>query len=167
MLWLIPFIVAAAGTAISAAGQVKAGNAARRLGDFNAAVAEVQSRDALLRGAEEEGKFRQQVEQLIGTQRAGFAGQMVEVGTGSAADVQADAAYLGELDALTIRSNALRESWGYKVEAENARLGGQNAQAASRWNAGATILGTAGSLLISKYGWDHPSRSPRTPGVIS
>ena len=53
-------------------------------------------------------------------------------------------AFLGELDALTIRSNAEREALGHRMEAMNFQMGGQQAQRASRWNAVGTVLGTAG-----------------------
>jgi hypothetical protein len=151
----IPIFIglAAGGTALSAIGQIRSGNQAKALGEFNARVAETQAADALTRGAEDEQKFRAGVKGLIGSQRAGFSGQNVDVGTGSPVDVQADAAFLGELDALTIRTNAAREAWGFRQQAENARLGGQQAQTASRWGAASTIVGGAGSLLQAKYGW--------------
>lgn len=142
-----------ASTAIQATGQIKAGNAAKRIGEFNARVAEAQAEDALERGALDEQRFRQGVRVLIGSQRVGFAGQNVDVGSGSAVDVQADAAFLGELDALTIRNNAAREAWGFRVQAENARMGGSAAAMASRWGAASTIVGAGGSLFMAKYGF--------------
>lgn len=143
------------GTALSAIGQIKAGNAAKKLGDYNAKMAETMAEDALLRGDEDAARFKQGVDVLIGSQRAGFAGQNVDVGVGSAADVQADAAFLGELDAETIRRNARREAFGYRVQAENARLGGQQAQTESRFGAANTILGGTTSLLAARYGWGN------------
>lgn len=152
--------LAAAGTATSAVGQVKAGNAAKATGDYNAAVAETQAKDAISRGRYDEQRFRQGVKVLIGSQRAGFAGQGVDVGVGSAVDVQADAAYLGELDALEIRNNAAREAWGYKVEAENYRRGGAQQQTASRFGAAGTVLGSGASLLQQRYGFGGGSPKP-------
>jgi hypothetical protein len=165
----VPIMIglAAGGTAISAIGQIKGGNAAKSQGDFNAAVAEQQAQDALARGTQDEERFRQGVRTLIGSQRASFAGQGVDVGTGSAADVQADAAYLGELDANTIRQNAARTAAGFKVQAENYRMGGSNAQTAGYFGAASTVLGTAGSLLAAKYGWgaNGGNKLPSTPSV--
>src|SRR5262245_18753530 len=113
----IALVTAAAGTATSVTGQIKAGNAAKRAGkaqqdaaedeaqlaEYNAGVAKLQAQDALARGAEAESKQRASVRMLIGSQRAGYAASNIDAGYGSAADVQADAAFLGELDALTIR----------------------------------------------------------------
>src|SRR5262245_14171461 len=142
----IPFIISLFGAGLQGYGQWKAGSAAKKAGeeagaleDYNARVEEEAARDALVRGALGEQQQRQLTRGIIGTQRAGFASQGVDVGTGSALDVQADAAYLGELDALTIRNNAAREAHGYQVEAERARrrgqyarLTGQQAQSAAR-----------------------------------
>lgn len=174
-------IASAASAAFSAYGQVKAGKAEARAGereqqaansqgerlDWNAAVAELQAKDALDRGTQEEQRFRAGVRGIIGAQRAGFAASNIDVGFGSALDVQADAAELGELDALTIRTNAAREAWGYKVEAEDlrkqaeiVRREGVNAAAAGRERktqqyigAGSTLLGAGTSLVKARYGF--------------
>ena len=151
---LIALGLAAGGTALSARGQIKAGNAAKKAGDANAAILEARAIDATSRGVDEEQRYRSSVRGLIGSQRAGFAAQGIDVGSGSAADVQADSAYLGELDALTIRNNAAREAWGFRVEAQQAREGGKIAQKEGRWGAVNSIVGTAGSLAMSKFGFD-------------
>jgi hypothetical protein len=171
---LIPILVGATvvGTTMGVVGQVKQGNAAKQSGEaaaqreeFNANVADVMGQDALARGDEETSLFRTQVRQLIGTQRAGFAAQNVEVGSGSAQAVQADTAYLGELDTQRIQANAAREAWGYQVEAQDRRLAakysrasGQAAATASRWAAGATALNGAGSLAATAYGWQRTGK---------
>jgi hypothetical protein len=169
-----------AGTVTKVAGDLKAGNAAKaeglaqqdasesqaQLAEYNAAVAEVQARDAVARGAEHESKFRSGVRGIIGTQRAGIAAGNIDVGFGSAVDVQADSAFMGELDALTIRTNAAREAWGFKVQGEDLRrqaeidrkagrmqaAAGDARQSASRWNTVGSLLGTGSSLMGMKYG---------------
>lgn len=174
-------LLAGVGTATSVYGQVKAGQATAAAGKateaaandqaeldlYNAKVADLQAKDAIERGAEEENRFRTEVRGAIGAQRAAIAGNNVDVSYGSAVDVQADAARLGELDALTIRTNAARESWGYSVQAEDlrreadiTRKSGANAAAAARSGrtaafigAGTTALTGASSLLKAKYGF--------------
>lgn len=176
----IPLVLSAVGFGIQAYGQKKQGDAAKKAGeqqrkasesqaalaDYNAKVADLQAQDAIERGAEEEGRFRSTVRLTIGAQRAGIAAGNVDVGFGSAVDVQADAAYLGELDALMKRTNATREAWGYKVQGEDLRkraeiarkegvyleASGRQAQSASRWGAAGTLIGGAGSLLQARYG---------------
>jgi len=158
-----------ASAAMQGVGQKKQGNAMARAAesqaqqyDFNAGIADLQAQDAQQRGVEEEQRFRTQVRGLVGTQRTGFAGQNVVAGTGSAADVQADSARLGELDAQQIRANAQREAWGYQVQADDlrmgakvARQGGQAARTAANWQAAGTVIGAGSSLLLSRYGWDR------------
>jgi hypothetical protein len=172
--------IAIAGLAISAVQGIRAARAAKKageleqeasesqaeLGDYNAAVAELQATDAIDRGAEEESRFRSQVRGMIGQQRTEFAANNVDVNFGSAVDVQADTAFLGELDALTIRTNAAREAWGYKVQAEDTRRqaaitrkeGRQQRQAGNERSkqqyiaTGANLL-TGASQLADRYGW--------------
>ncbi len=178
---MLALSLAGVGTGINVLGSIKSGNAAKRAGeaqqraadksgdlaDFNAQVADLQAEDALARGAEDTARFRSKVRGAIGAQRVGFAASNIDVGYGSAVDVQSDAAYLGELDALTISGNAAREAWGFKVQAEDYRKRGQLAreegvalaeagrvnQSASRWAAASTIATGAGSLLSAKYGF--------------
>jgi hypothetical protein len=149
--------------------------------DFNAAALEGQATDAIARGKQTEGLFRKQLRGVIGSQRASFAAQGVEVSSGSAEQVQEDTAYQGELDALQIRTNAAREAWGFQVEAtgerlqatntrklgtlqaantravgranaNNARITGQNQASAAQWGAASTLV--AGGYSIAKsYGF--------------
>lgn len=136
------------------------------LADWNASIADLQAQDAIARGAEQESRFRQGVRVMVGSQRAGLAASGVDVGFGSALDVQADAAFLGELDALTIRTNAARESWGYNVQGEDLRKraailrkeGAFQAEAGRQFNSGSgyqiasTLVGAGVSLLQARYG---------------
>lgn len=136
------------------------------LADYNAGVARLQAKDAVARGAEEESRFRAQIGGAIGAQRAGIAAGNIDVSYGSAVDVQADAAFLGELDALTIRNNAAREAWGYTVQAadldkraEISRKTGVYQEAAGRQAATATNVAAVGTILggtsalLQRYGF--------------
>lgn len=154
----------------------KVAEANAQISDYNAQVSELQSQDAVERGFEAESRFRTQVRGAIGAQRAAFAAGNVDVSFGSAVDVQADAAFLGEMDALQLRTNAAREAWGYKVQATNYRMegdvrrregdaivaaGGYNAAATraagraantSGWlGAAGTLIGGTASLLQMRY----------------
>ena len=170
-----------AGMAINTVGQVKAGRALKRAGekqqeasesaaklsDYNASVAQLQADDAIMRGEEEESRFRSLVRGSIGSQRAGYAASSIDVSFGSAVDVQADAAVLGELDALTIKNNAAREAWGFKVQGQNYKMGadiqrkegkylaeaGRAGQTASKFGVANTLIGGGASLLQIKYGF--------------
>ena len=126
-----PLLISGVGMGLNALSTWKAGNQAEQAGlaeqkakesqaglyDLNAKIAETQAKDTLAAGQIEESRFRQGTRALISTQRTQFAGGNVDVGYGSAVDVQADTAYMGELDALAIRTNATRAAWGYQVQA--------------------------------------------------
>jgi len=155
-LTTLALALAGVGTGVSATGQVLSGRAAKGIGDLNAQIAETQAEDALSRGRDDEQRFRQGVKSLIGSQRAGFAASNVDVGFGSAVDVQADAAFLGELDALMIRENAAREASGHRQQAEVDRKGGRAAATAGYFGAAGTVLGGTSSILAAKYGWGRP-----------
>lgn len=146
------------GAGFSAAGSVSAGRYAKEVGEYNAAVADLHANDALVRGNEAVRRHRAGVRQLIGAQRATMAAQGQDLEDGSAADVQADAAYLGELDAITISNNAAREAWGYRVAGQNERVKGQIGYAEGMNRAVGTVLGTAGNLALTKYGM---TKAPR------
>jgi hypothetical protein len=182
MPFLTAFLIgsAIASTAVEVGGHIAAGKANKRAGDaaqaaaedqagisdYNAQVAEQQATDAVAQGTTEEDRFRTQVRGMIGSQRTGFASNNVDVSSGSAVDVQADAAKLGELDALQIRTNAARAAWGYKVQAEDYRKQAdvtrktgvaQNAAAGAAatsqyFAAGGSLLTGTTSLLQLKYG---------------
>ena len=60
--------------------------------------------------------------QLRGRQRAALAANGVDLGQGSAAEVQASADYLRDVDYDAIRTTAAREAWGYQRQADAADL---------------------------------------------
>jgi len=156
----------AGGGGFQASSQWQAGNAQSKVDLYNAQVAAnnakvdaLQSDDAIARGSTAETVHRKQVKALIGSQRASLAASGVDVNDGSALDVQTDSARQGETDALTIRANAAREAWGYKVKQVNDlsqeqqyKTQSQIDKAAGKRNAAGTIITSAGSIIAQKYG---------------
>src|SRR5699024_11069327 len=116
--------ILAISTAGSAYGQHQAGAANRTINRYNARIAELQAEDAQERGRDAEGRVRVQTRQTIGAQRAALAAQGIDIGDGTAAAIQEDTAYFGELDALTVRNNAALEAFGYRVQGADAWLRG-------------------------------------------
>lgn len=86
----------------------------------NVQIAQMQGSQAILRGETLESSERLKTAGLISTQRAAYAANGVDVTSGSAIEVQASTKFLGNVDAATIRDNALNEAWGYSVAATNA-----------------------------------------------
>lgn len=115
----------------------------KRVAGANAGLLEYRAEDAISRGETEAQRHEAATRSLIGSQRAAAASQGSDVNSGSALDAQESAAGMGALDALTIRNNAYREAWGYRVEAMNERFRGRFARRAGSFEAGQTLLGSA------------------------
>lgn len=141
----------AAGLADSVGTGLMSAGYQSKVAKANAKLANYQAADALARGSVAEFRHRQQVGKLVGAQRAGYGAQGIDVNDGSALDVQADTAYMGELDALTIRNNAAREAWGYQVQANDSMLQASLARSQGITGAAGTLLGGAGSLASMAY----------------
>lgn len=182
------------GMVTQAVAQKKAGDAAKKAGeaekaasdsmadlaDYNASVATLQSQDAIARGAEQESKYRSQVRGIIGQQRAGIAANNIDVAFGSAVDTQADAAFLGELDDLTIRNNAAREAWGYTVQATDLQTraaiarktgvyqeaAGRQAATAANYAVAGTLIGGTTSLMMQRYGFKQQTKPATRSGYV-
>jgi hypothetical protein len=90
----------------------------------NARLSDLEAKDATDRGQLEAQRQGLATRQAIGSSRAALAAQGVDVSSGSAADVQASESAVGALDELTIRNNAAREAWGYKVQGIQQRREG-------------------------------------------
>lgn len=143
--------VTVAAGAYTAYQQNQAGKAAGKIGEFNAGVAGAQADDALVRGRRDERDFRAQTKATIGSQRASLAAQGVEIDEGSALAIQEDTARQGELDAITIRNNAAREAWGFRVGAVDAGNRARIDRAEGRNRATATVLNTGASAMGMGY----------------
>lgn len=141
-------------TVIGAAGAIQQGQAASAAGKYNAQVADMnakladrRSRDAIERGQDEEQRKRLATSRMIGQQKAGMAANGVDLSFGSPLDTIVDTSVLGELDALTIRSNAYRESYDYQVDAVNKRAGANMERMKAKSALTAGYLGAAGTVL--------------------
>ena len=135
-----------------------------QVNENNKQIAEWQAEDAVDRGDAREKAHRIKVSQLKGRQRSVLAASNVEVDDGSALDILGDTAELGELDALTIRSNAEREAYEYRVagmnqgaQAEINRISGLNAASAGRAKGMTSLLSGAGSIAGKWYGYKNPT----------
>ena len=148
-------LLAVAGV-MQAASARKAGAQARAQGEYagnvqeqNALLAEINADDALARGTLDENQLRGTVKGILGAQRTGYAGSGVDLSSGSVADVTADTALQGEVDALRIRNNAKFEQWGYQVEAAQLRSGATMSRQAGRSQQSSANLAAVGSLLTT------------------
>lgn len=159
----------AASGVMAAGGAIMQGQAQKKQATYQAAVernnaqiAGWQAEDATKRGQIAEQRQRLQVARLAGTQRAGMASSGVELTSGSPLDVLGDTAMLGELDALTIRSNAEREAYGFRAQQGNltaqsglTQMAGRNASQAGYIGAGSSLLSSAATVYDRKAQYDY------------
>lgn len=157
--------LALASTMLGAVGQVQQGNAQARASeynsqimDMNAKISERRERDAIDRGQKEEQRKRAEVQGTLGKQAVAMAANGVDLTFGSPLDVMVDTAVMGELDALTIRSNAYREGYDHRVDAVNKRAGatlsrmeGASAKSGGYLSAFGTVLGGSGDAFADYY----------------
>jgi len=87
---------------------------------------EALARDAIKRGETEEYRTRLKTKALAGQQKSALASSGVDVAYGSSIDLIGDTFELGELDALTVRNNAERESNNYENQAWASRVQSSN-----------------------------------------
>lgn len=151
MCWMaaIPAALAIGQGVMGAQGAKAQGAFQSAMGQQNAAYKMQAADDALVRGGITADEQRKKTSQTIGSQRTGFAGNGIDVNSGTAAIVQDDTAMLGELDALTLANNAAREAYGYQVGAQNDLMNAGYAQSTAKSNALGSILGGASSAASS------------------
>lgn len=159
----IPFIAMGVSALMSAQQNKQAGEASAAANMQNAAISRMQAQDSLQRGEFESDQQRLKTTGAIGSQRAGFAGNGVDVNSGSASIVQEDTAALGELDALTIRNNAARQAWGYDVQADQYEQAAGNAKKSAN-NAIMGGLVSTGAKAASTYAGGYSGNSSLVTG---
>lgn len=142
------------GAGVSAYGQMKAGESAQNQANYaagvarnNQIIADQQATASRQRGEVAATTQRLRTEALIGKQKAAMAANGLDVNSGSNLDLTTTSEQVGYLDALTIRSNAEREAYGFANQGRS--YGGQAAMSsAAAANApDAALLGTASSIL--------------------
>lgn len=147
-----------AGALVGAAGAVGQGKASAESAKYNAAIsannAKLAQQNATLAG--QEGAANTEIEQQktragLGEIKAAQAASGVDVNSGSSVDVRSSAAELGELNAITVRSNAVRQAYGYQTQAAGDTAQSQLDKQQSGYDSEAGDIG-AGSTLLTQSG---------------
>lgn len=148
------WVIQGVGSLLQAGSQKKAGERADADAKTQQNIANYQAADALNTGSLEEQRYRRQIAQMLGTQKAEVGARNVTM-SGSALSLLQDTGQLGEEDITTIRNNAARQAWGYKNQAsEAARIGGAAVSNANA-SAGSSLL----TGLSNAYGSWKQSKS--------
>jgi hypothetical protein len=146
--------VGLAGTAVSAYGQYKAGQAQSEAAAYQAQVAannaNIARQNASFESAAGEVASVNKglaTRATVGKEKAYAGTSGVDVNTGSAATVRGGTEEMGLLDQLTTRSNAAKKAWASNVQATSDTAQSQLYQFESSQAATAGDIGAAGSLL--------------------
>jgi hypothetical protein len=138
----------AAGQAVGMYSQYQSAMYNADVADQNAKIEGRLSKDAIARGTIEEKQHRQRILQEKGAQSAALAANGVDLASGSAIDMLSDTAATGELEALTIRSNANREAWGHKVNAMNYKAKSKLTRQEGRFGLFSSALTSVGGGMM-------------------
>ena len=148
---MISLGLSAAGAATSAIGAYQQAKVAGEVAARNAKLADLQAEDALRRGENEAAELRRRVAATKSAQRVSLAARGLDLTYGTAADLQDQTDFFGELDVATVRTNARKEAWSRRAQSTNFQ-----AEALSQrpWlSAGNTLLGGAGKVADKWYAY--------------
>jgi len=123
------------------------------LADTNQRIAELGAQQELLNGQQQVGRLTMQAGQLKSSQRTNLAANGMDLGEGSAAEIQASTDIMKEIDKNTVEANAVRSAWGYRTQGMNY----QNEATVKRGSAGGINSGMSGvSSLLGGAGQVAP-----------
>lgn len=160
-LALLATVVSAAGSIQQGKSEAAAYKAQAAANDQNAKIAEKQAEDSSIRGAKEERLMRMRTKQEIGSGKAMFAANNLDISSGSPLDILDSTAFNGEMDALTVRRNTSFDVWGLQNEAVNQRNQARANRSAAHNAKVAGYMSAAGTLLTG--GSNYKSAKTKTP----
>lgn len=151
---------------VQGAAASNAASAQESLYNTNAKFAELAADDAIKRGDKMVKQVKEAGKRTVGAQRARLAAQGIEVDSGSAQEIQEETAMITAEDAMTVKNNAWREAWGFKVEAAEATARGRFARVAGDAAYSSSLvtggLKAAGGILKGSMEHDWGTSTPST-----
>lgn len=155
-----------AGTVYTALAQDAAGVYNQAMAEYDAKQLDDQAVDAIARGETEAQRVGLEGRKVLGDQRAGLAGQGIDLGVGSAVDIQMQTMEMTARDLRTVRLNAMQEARGIRAQAASTRANGRmGARTASGQAAGTLLTGGAQAISLAAQGVEsYQSSHPTTAG---
>ena len=143
-------IMMAAGTLLSAKSAMDQGAATNQIAQNNAKMAEYAAKDAQVRGEEDAQAIQRRAASLKSSQRVSMASKGLDLGYGTAADIQDQTDFFAASDVATARTNAGREAWRNNSQAQDFRSQGAAAQANGNTAAFGSLL-SGGAQVADKW----------------
>lgn len=141
--------LSALGTAVSAVGAIRQGQAAAASAEYNAKVAGQNEQIAAGQSVAASEALHRDQARKIGTAVASYGASGVDLATGSPTDVLADSARMAALDDLTLKYNYRLKGLGFQNQASLDTANAANSRTASYFSAAGSMLG--GGARIAGY----------------
>lgn len=138
------------GTGVGMIGDLAEGGAKMNSLAYQAQVANYNADIAAAEGEARSDRQMLKTAATVGAIKVAQAASGIDITKGSAPMVQESARRLGKYDALTIRSDAAREAFGYRTKAKALLEEKENVDTMRWLNAASTLLG--GATAMAKVG---------------
>lgn len=142
-------IATIAGTVVSAAGTIAAGNAADKQAQYEAAQLDIRAKEEQAQAQQEAKQLREQKQRAQSTLTARSAASGFSATDPTALALNDELERYGTLQEQLAQYGGKSRRAGVEAQAASARLSGKAQKTASRYSAAGTILGGLGGL--SKY----------------
>lgn len=109
------------GSIFAASGEKSRLRSQARIAEINAKIMDSNARNTIRVGTIEESRVKLATAQAKSQQRTQIASSGVDLGSNTALARLTGTDVIGEVDAATVRSNALRAAWGQRIDAGNLR----------------------------------------------
>lgn len=146
-----------AGSVVQGLAQYQASRYNAAIADLNATIMRNASLDATARGVTAAGRALTRGGQVMGAATAQAGGSGVSVSSPSVQGVLATTKSISEIDAATIKNNALREALGYETKALSYQTEAEQARRAGSSALLGTLLTVGGKAVSTAYGSGFPN----------
>jgi hypothetical protein len=153
------------GTVLSAGSAYQQGQVAKQTAANNAQMAETAALDAQRRGEEEAMQVQRKGAALKSAQRVNLASKGLDLGYGTAADLQDQTDFFTQSDVATTRSNAGREAYNLRARGQGMLAQGRADALNANMQAAGSLLGGAGQVANRWY--SYRGSSPGSSGLPS
>lgn len=152
----LPMIASLASTGISAMSAMNQADAAQQVANNNAKMAEYAAQDAQRRGEQDAMAIQRKGAAVKSSQRVALAAKGLDLGYGTAADLQDQTDFFAQSDTATARDNAAREAWSMRSRGQLEKSKGDFAASNGRLAAVGSLIGGAGQVASRWYANKNP-----------
>jgi hypothetical protein len=143
--------VTAASTLMSMKAQSDQASTSAGIARNNATMAEYAAADAQRKGEQDAAAVQRKAASLKSSQRVGAAAHGLDVGYGTAGDLQDQTDFFAQEDVNTVRNNAAKDAWGYRAQGQSYQTQARATEHNGQMAVMGTFLGGAGQVADKWY----------------